>query len=92
MILVAQPVATWGGISLKWNAQATLTDQPPKQWAGYSELVERLLVGECEYCGAEPVEGHHIHALKDISKAHPGREKPEWQRMTIARHPSATRW
>ena len=78
-------VAVWGGISLKWNAQATLNDQSPKQWAGYSELVERLLVGECEYCGAGPVEGHHIHALKDISKAHPGREKPEWQRMMIAR-------
>ncbi len=78
-------MAIWGGISLKWNAQAPLNDQPPKQWAGYSELVERLLVGECEYCGAGPVEGHHIHALKDISKAHPGRDKPEWQRMMIAR-------
>jgi group II intron reverse transcriptase/maturase len=78
-------MAVWGGISLKWNANATLNDQPPKQWAGYSELVERLLVGECEYCGNGPVEGHHIHALKDISKAHPGREKPEWQRMMIAR-------
>jgi len=78
-------MAIWGGISLKWNAQATLNDQPPKQWAGYSELTERLLVGECEYCGNGPVEGHHIHALKDISKAHPGREKPEWQRMMIAR-------
>ncbi len=78
-------VAVWGGISLKWNAQATLNDQPPQQWAGYSELVERLLVGECEYCGKGPVEGHHIHALKDIGKAHPGREKPEWARMMIAR-------
>jgi len=66
-------MATWGGISLKWNAQATLNDQPPKQWPGYSELVERLLVGECEYCGNGPVEGHHIHALKDIGKTHPGR-------------------
>ncbi len=73
-------MATWGGISLKWNAQATLNDQPPKQWAGYSELVERLLVGECEYCGAGPVEGHHIHGLRDISKAN-----PEWARMMIAR-------
>jgi group II intron reverse transcriptase/maturase len=78
-------VAMWGGISLKWNAQATLNDQPLKQWAGYSELVERLLVGECEYCGKGPVEGHHIHALKDIGKAHPGRDKPEWARMMIAR-------
>lgn len=78
-------MAVWGGISLKWNAQATLNDQPPKQWASYSELVERLLVGECEYCGNGPVEGHHIHALKDINKAHPGREKPEWARMMIAR-------
>ncbi len=78
-------IAMWGGINLKWNAQATLNDQPPKQWANYSELVERLLVGECEYCGSGPVEGHHIHALKDISKAHPGRDKPEWAKMMIAR-------
>jgi group II intron reverse transcriptase/maturase len=78
-------VAVWGGISLKWNAQATLNEQPPKQWAGYSELIERLLIGECEYCGKGPVEGHHIHALKDIGKAHPGRDKPEWARMMIAR-------
>jgi hypothetical protein len=78
-------MATWGGISLKWNARATLNDQPPKQWATYSELVERLLVGECEYCGKGPVEGHHIHALKDIGKAHPGRDKPEWAKMMIAR-------
>lgn len=78
-------IAVWGGISLKWSTKATLNDQPPKQWARYSELTERLLVDECEYCGAGPVEGHHIHALKDISKAHPGREKPEWQRMMIAR-------
>jgi len=78
-------MAVWGGLSLKWNVQAALNDQPPKQWAGYSELVERLLVGECEYCGQGPVEGHHIHALKDIGKAHPGREKPEWARMMIAR-------
>jgi hypothetical protein len=78
-------MATWGGISLKWNAQATLNEQPQKQWPGYSELVERLMIGECEYCGAGPVEGHHVHALKDIGKAHPGRDKPEWARMMIAR-------
>jgi retron-type reverse transcriptase len=78
-------VATWGGISLKWKAKAVLNDQPPKLWEGYSELVERLLVGECEWCGQGPVEGHHIHALKDINKAHPGREKPEWAYMMIAR-------
>ncbi len=78
-------VAVWGGISLKWNAKAILNDQPPKQWVGYSELVERLLVGQCEWCGKGPVEGHHIHALKDINKAHPGREKPEWAKLMIAR-------
>ena len=77
--------ATWGGISLKWNEEATLNDKPKKPWAEYSELIERLLIGECEYCGASPVEVHHIHALKDIDKVHSGRIKPEWQRMMIAR-------
>jgi group II intron reverse transcriptase/maturase len=78
-------VAIWGGIPLKWNANATLNDQPPKLWVTYSELAERLLIGECEWCGSGPVEGHHIHALKDIGKAHPGRDKPEWVKLMIAR-------
>ncbi len=78
-------IAVWGGISLKWKAHATLNDQPPKQWASYSELTERLLEGKCEWCDQGPVESHHIHALKDINKAHPGREKPEWAKLMIAR-------
>ena len=37
-------VATWGGIPLTWDIQATVNDQPRKVWnKGRSELEKRLL-------------------------------------------------
>ena len=78
-------VATWGGISLVWTVKAQLNDQPQQIHSGRTELEQRLLANECEYCGStENVEGHHIRALKDLNK-HKGREKPEWMKLMIAR-------
>lgn len=78
-------VATWGGVSLSWNIKATLEDQPPTVKRGHhSELVQRLLAGYCELCGAtENVEVHHVRAMKDLH-SYPGREKPEWVKRMIA--------
>ncbi|HEU5382352.1 MAG TPA: reverse transcriptase domain-containing protein [Ktedonobacteraceae bacterium] len=78
-------VATWGGIPLTWDIRATLDDQPSKMHnRGRSELVQRLLVNHCEYCGsAENIEIHHIRAMKDLHER-PGREKPEWVKRMIA--------
>jgi hypothetical protein len=44
-----------------------------------SEIVKRLTTERCEMCEKnEPVEAHHIHALKDVNK--PGRKKkPAWK-------------
>jgi hypothetical protein len=82
-------IARWGGISLSWDIQANLNDQPPRIWGGRSELEQRLLAQQCEYCGAtsdtEPMEVHHIRALKDLTR-YPGREKPEWVKMMAYRH------
>src|SRR5439155_25776620 len=62
-------VATWGGIPLVWSIKATLEEQPPKLYAGQTELEKRLLAGVCEFCGnEEDVEIHHILAMKDIHK------------------------
>jgi group II intron reverse transcriptase/maturase len=68
-------VATWGGISLVWTIKAQLNDQPQLIYPGRTELEERLLAHECEWCGStKDVQVHHIRALKDLTK-HKGREK-----------------
>jgi group II intron reverse transcriptase/maturase len=50
-----------------------------------TEIVQRLLNGKCELCGAEgPVQMHHIRKLADLDK--PGRKlKANWQRIMSAR-------
>lgn len=77
-------VATWGGVSLAWDIEATLEEQPSRVYNGYSELVQRLLAGCCELCGAtDEVEVHHVRAMKDLH-TYPGREKPHWVKRMIA--------
>jgi group II intron reverse transcriptase/maturase len=78
-------VATWGGVSLSWDIKATLEEQPLTIKRGnHSELVQRLLAGYCELCGAtENVEVHHVRAMKDLHQ-YPGRSKPEWVKRMIA--------
>ena len=81
-------VATWGGITLTWDTQATIKDQPPWKWSSRSELEKRLLAQVCEICEAtsqtEQMEVHHIRALKDL-KTYDGREKPLWVKIMAAR-------
>jgi group II intron reverse transcriptase/maturase len=81
-------VATWGGIPLTWDIQATIQDRPGPQWNRQSELEKRLLAQTCEICGATRVttqiEVHHIRALKDLQK-YDGREKPLWVKVMAAR-------
>jgi hypothetical protein len=78
-------VATWGGIPLKWNIQATINDQRQRIWNVRSELEQRLLAQACEYCGStEHIQVHHIRALKDLKK-YEGREKPAWVHIMAAR-------
>jgi AI2M/AI1M-like, HNH endonuclease/Type II intron maturase len=77
-------IATWGGVPLVWNIQATLEDQPKKLWAGRSELERRLLAAACELCGdTENIEIHHVRAMKDLHE-YPGRPKAEWVKRMIA--------
>jgi group II intron reverse transcriptase/maturase len=79
-------VATWGGIALQRNLEATLDDQPPRVWNTRSELVQRLLAQECELCGSPlQVEVHHVRALKDLRR-HGEREQPVWVQTMAARH------
>jgi group II intron reverse transcriptase/maturase len=81
-------VATWGGISLTWDANVSIEDQTQTRWGNRSELEKRLLAQVCEQCGAtrmtEKIEVHHIRALKDLEK-YTGREKPQWVQIMAAR-------
>jgi Type II intron maturase len=81
-------VARWGAVPLTWNVTAPLTDERRGPWPSRSELEKRLLADTCEYCGTtgstEPIEVHHIRALKDLEK-YPGREKPGWVKIMAAR-------
>jgi group II intron reverse transcriptase/maturase len=77
-------IATWGGIPLKWNIEATLEEQPPRIHGGRTELEQRLLAEVCELCGAtDKVEVHHVRAMKNLHE-YSGREKPEWVKRMIA--------
>ncbi len=77
-------VATWGGVPLSWDIEATLEEQPKRVWTGRSELVQRLLADFCELCGnSEDVEVHHLQGMRKIHE-YPGRPKPEWVKSMIA--------
>ncbi len=81
-------IARWGGVPLRWNIKAPLNDERKGPWPSRSELEKRLLADTCEYCGTtgstEPIEVHHIRALKHVEKS-PGREKPGWVKIMAAR-------
>lgn len=81
-------VATWGGIPLTWDVEASIEDQIQTRWVTRSELEKRLLAQVCEQCGAtrmtDRIEVHHIRALKDLEK-YTGREKPKWVKIMAAR-------
>jgi group II intron reverse transcriptase/maturase len=77
-------IASWGGISLKWDMKATLEDDPPKLYGNRTELVQRLLADFCELCGKDKdVEVHHVRAMRKLHE-YPGRPKPEWVKRMIA--------
>ncbi len=82
-------IATWGGIPLRWDRNATIQDRPHQvPWNNRTELEKRLLAQVCEVCDAtsmtDKLEVHHIRALKDLGK-YDGREKPEWVKIMAAR-------
>jgi group II intron reverse transcriptase/maturase len=75
-------IAQWGGISLAWEINAILVDQPNRfRFANTTEIVQRLLAEKCELCGSqENIQVHHIRALKDLKRA--GRsDKPLWAQV-----------
>ena len=80
-------VARFGGISLRRQRTAVLTDlSPVMASARRNELIHRLLAGRCEICEAEEsLHVHHIRKLADLNR--PGRrERPTWVQLMARRH------
>jgi group II intron reverse transcriptase/maturase len=80
-------VATFGGIPLQRDMDSVLVDETAayQLYTVRSELLQRLLADQCEYCGAKgKVEIHHVRKLKDLRR--PGRRaRPFWVQVMIAR-------
>jgi Type II intron maturase/Reverse transcriptase (RNA-dependent DNA polymerase) len=78
-------VARFGGIPLKRQKTAVLTDrQPAPATHRRKELIDRLLAGRCELCrrtGA--VEVHHVRRLADLTQ--PGVPQPPWAQLMARR-------
>jgi hypothetical protein len=66
-------VATWGGIPLRWDADAVIEDRIPVQWGKRSELEKRLLAQVCEQCGATRMTAKievHVRRFGGRDRAH----------------------
>ena len=82
-----RPLVTYfGGIPLRRQRQAVLTDQQPLRYrTDRNELVKRLEADECEMCGSTVgIEVHHIRALRDLN-VKGQREKPQWVQLMATR-------
>ena len=78
-------VARFGGIPLKRQRKAVLTDRQPAPAAiRRKELITRLLTGRCEMCGhAGLTEVHQVRKLTDL--ATPGQPQPGWAELMAKR-------
>ncbi len=73
--------ATFGGIPLKRQRDAVLTDrQPPPGIIRRTELIQRLQAGRCKMCQRTgEVETHHVAKLAHLGK--PGQPQPPWAEL-----------
>lgn len=78
-------VATFGGIPLRRQRTAILTDRVPlRANSRRKELIHRLLAGQCEICGEpEKVRVHQIRKLADLDKLE--EPQPEWAQIMARR-------
>jgi group II intron reverse transcriptase/maturase len=73
-------VARFGGIPLKRQRKAVLTDRQPAPATSRKELITRLRTGRCEWCDQRArVEAHQVRKLADLTR--PGRPQPAWAQL-----------
>ena len=82
-------VARFGGLPLKRQQYAVLTDRAPTPTPQVrKELVTRLLRNRCEICNStDGVQVHHVRKLADLDKAEEPR--PTWTQIMIRRRRKA---
>lgn len=78
-------IAYFGGLSLKRNKEAKISELPQRVWNNRTELLQRLKAQKCELCGSlNKIEVHHIRKLADLKQK--GRKiKSEWHEWMVAR-------
>jgi group II intron reverse transcriptase/maturase len=75
-------VARFGGIPLKRQKKAVITDRPPAPLTRRKgkQLTERLQAGRCELCKRRTqVQVHQVRALADLARA--GHPQPAWAQL-----------
>jgi group II intron reverse transcriptase/maturase len=73
-------VARFGGIPLKRQKKAVLSDRPAVPATTRKELVTRLQAGWCEWCQRQAdVEVHQVRKLADLTRS--GRPQPAWAKI-----------
>ncbi|WP_406043161.1 reverse transcriptase domain-containing protein [Micromonospora sp. NBC_00898] len=79
-------VARFGGIPLKRQRTAVLTDLSPIMASTKrNELIHRLLAGCCEICKSRTnIEVHHVRKLADLNR-HDRPDKPAWVHLMAKR-------
>jgi group II intron reverse transcriptase/maturase len=78
-------VARFGGIPLRRQSTAILTDRPPPPPTRRKELIHRLLTGRCELCQqADDIEVHHVRKLAEVDTAGLA-NPPAWMQLMTRR-------
>jgi group II intron reverse transcriptase/maturase len=78
-------VARFGGIPLRRQNTAILTDRPPAPPIRRKELIDRLLTGRCELCArTQDIEVHHVRTLSELNPAGLT-NPPAWMRLMARR-------
>ena len=78
-------VARFGGIPLRRQKDAVITDRPRVLAASrHKELVIRLLADKCEMCGnTGKVDVHQVRSLASLGR--PGQPRPAWAQLMARR-------
>ncbi|MDN3293376.1 reverse transcriptase domain-containing protein [Streptomyces ficellus] len=81
-------IARFGGIPLKRQKTAELTDRLAGPAYPHKELIRRLQGNPCEVCGqAGEVEVHHIRSLNDLNRL--DAPSPDWMKLMARRRRKA---
>ena len=73
-------VTRFGGIPLKRQKKAAITDRLPDPPTRRKELIQRLRARRCEWCDMRTdVEVHQVRKLTDLTRT--GRPQPRWAQL-----------